>query len=364
MSRLPDLLQSGQFGAGLAAGVAAAALLLLVVACHASWLRRRTVDPHGRTAQLPADRRPPGGVGVAFTLATLSAIAWFGPSGTISVPAGLTAGLAALWVAGAISARIGEYRVLAGIVLGLPGGLLLAEASGGAPGWAVLLLVIGPGLAGSLAADLDDRQSRSGTATLAFALALGGMYGTVPDTELTRFALGAAAPVVLLAWPFPLARLGRGGALAAVGLFLWIATVDGAARPGSIVGAAACLGVLVVEPVGRWWASRGDDGTRCAPAPVVIAVQLVVVYFCSRIAGFQQNGAAAALLAVPALAVAGAVLAAIARNDRPSPPGDGGGSAPRRSPPGPRRRRRRRRSRRSRPVPSVIPDRPPPPRAR
>ena len=118
----------------------------------------------------------------------------------------------------------------------------------------------------------------------------------------------------MLAWPFTLARLGRGGAYAATGVFLWIAAIDGAARPGSIVGAAACLGVLLAEPVGRMLAGRdgAEVGVGATPA-VIIGVQLVVVFLCSRVAGFRTSGSAAALLAGVVLGAAVAVFTSLAR---------------------------------------------------
>jgi hypothetical protein len=152
-----------------------------------------------------------------------------------------------------------------------------------------------------------------------FAIALGGMYVTVPDTELVRVALGVAVPVTLLAWPITMAKLGRGGSYAAAGLFLWIAVMEGVGRWGSTVGAAACLGVLVAEPIGRLVGSRRRVGRRRRPTPaaaaypaVLVAVQLVLVIYFARVAGFQTLAARAAVLVAPVFAVAviGAALVA------------------------------------------------------
>ena len=249
-----------------------------------------------------------------FALATLGAIGWLVTDAGTDVPISVVLAVLMLWSAGALAGRLEDHRALAGSLLALPGGIVLVAGTPDVPGWAGALLVLGPAAAGSLAADLDDRHGALGIAPLAFALALVGMYFTVPDTELARSALGAAAPVVLLAWPFTLARLGRGSAYAATGVFLWIAAIDGAARPGSIVGAAACLGVLLAEPVGRMLAGRdgAEVGVGATPA-VIIGVQLVVVFLCSRVAGFRASGSAAALLAGVVLGAAVAVFTSLAR---------------------------------------------------
>lgn len=314
MSKLAALLQSDQFGAGLAAGVAGAGVLLVVISTHA-WWRRRSESP--RTARRGSRARygpPPGAIGIAFALATLAAIAWLVPGHGLRVRGSVVAAIGLLWLAGALAGRLEDHRGPAGALLAVPGGLMLAGGTPGVPGWAGVLLVVGPAVAGTLTADVDDRHGGTGTSTLAFALALVGMYFTVPDTELSRSALGAAAPLVLLAWPFTLARFGRGGSYAATGVFLWIAVIDGAGRPGSIVGAAACLGVLLAEPVGRMLAGR--DGAAIgvgAPPAVLIGMQVVVVFLCSRVAGFRTSGSSAALLAGVVLAAAVAVTASLAR---------------------------------------------------
>jgi hypothetical protein len=301
-----DLFQTRQFGGGLTAGLIVALVTLAVIGVRI--LLRRD-----RAATVP--RWMPGGVGVAFVIATAATIGGFGPLRTeIEVPAGVLAGLAALWCAGAVSTRF-PNPPLAGALLALPGGMLLVTGAEGFPAWTVALLTFGPALAGTAAADLDDRVSESGAVPVLFAIALAGMYITVPDTELARIALGAAVPVTLLAWPITMAKLGRGGSYAAVGMFLWIAVLEGVGRSGSTVGAAACLGVLVAEPIGRLVGSHqpADRSRRYPPAAtypgLLVAAQLVLVIYFARVAGFQPLAVGAAALAIPGFVVAVVIAA-------------------------------------------------------
>ncbi len=305
-----DLFETRQFGAGLTVGLIVALVALAVIGIR-TWRRP------ARTA--PSPRWVPGAVGVAFVIATTAAIGGFGPlTMEADVPTGVVAGLVVLWAAGAVSARSANPP-LVGAVLALPGGLLLVAGADGFPAWTAALLILGPALAGTTIADLDERVSDSGVGSVLFAIALAGMYLTVPDTELVRVALGVAVPVTLLAWPITMAKLGRGGSYAAAGLFLWIAVTEGVGRWGSTIGAAACLGVLVAEPIGRLIGSRRRVGRRRRPTPaaaaypaVLVAAQLVLVLYVARVAGFQTLAARATVLVAPVFAVAviGAALVA------------------------------------------------------
>ena len=259
----------------------------------------------------------PGAIGLAFTLGTVAAIGGIGPfTSEADVPAGAVLGLAALWLAGAISSRF-PRPTRTGVLLAIPGGVLLAAATPGFPAWTTALLVAAPACVGAATADLDERLDSSGGGPLLFAIALAGMYLTVPDTELVRVALGVALPLTLLAWPLRLAKLGRGGSFAATGLFLWIAVLEGVGRSGSTVGAVACLGMLIAEPLGRIGAAHERRRAKhtmmfltAASLPALVAAQLVLAFYFARVAGFQDLAARAAALAAPAglLAVIGAAV--------------------------------------------------------
>ena len=102
-----------------------------------------------------------------------------------------------------------------------------------------------------MAADLDRRAARLGLGPVLWLLTVFGVYVTVPDTELIRPLVGVAIPLALCGWPLRVARVGAGGAAAGIALLMWVGAAEGYGRPGSIVGAAAALGLFLVEPAGR-----------------------------------------------------------------------------------------------------------------
>jgi hypothetical protein len=147
----------------------------------------------------------------------------------------------------------------------------------------------------------------------------------VPDTEQALVALGAALPVALVGWPWPLASLGRAGAYAAAGALLWVVAAGGGGRGSAVVGGVACLGLLAVEPLARLldaghesvleWRSAG----RRSAAAVLIHVGLVLV--AARVAGLRSTVASAVTIALAELcaAILLAVAATTVRRGRRQP---------------------------------------------
>lgn len=238
---------------------------------------------------------------------------------------GLLAGLVLLVVGGAaVDARPRLLRLLP--MLSLPGAWLVTSPHGDAftTGWIRVLAMVTIVVGGWLVASFDLRWSLEAFAPGLFTMAVLGAYVTVPDTRRILVLVGVALPLALSAWPVPLAGFGAAGALGATGLLVWASVLDGSARPSSIVGALASLGILAAEPLARrlkpsiptlldrlpdeWWA-----------AMPVAGLQIVVVYVAARVGGLSTSVATAAVIAVIDLAVAAVVLAVAA----PSPPGAG-----------------------------------------
>jgi hypothetical protein len=113
----------------------------------------------------------------------------------------------------------------------------------GAPRWMRLFALVATLVAAPLVVASDRCSPRLSAPFLAVSAV--GLYWCVPDTEHARALVGAAPPVAVV-------TLDRGrrpdpaGTAAAVGLFVWTATVGGVGRPGSVIGGAACLGVLLI----------------------------------------------------------------------------------------------------------------------
>jgi hypothetical protein len=155
--------------------------------------------------------------------------------------------------------------------------------------WAVLIVAGGYAIT-----DFETRHDRMGLGVIFFALATVGVFAAVPDTEEALIVMAASLPVTLLAWPKVAASMGAEGSYLAVAMLLWVTIAGGEGRPPSIIGSAACLGLLLLEPVlyalrpavAVLWSGlrRNWFGAMVATLP-----QLVVVIICSRVAARFNN---------------------------------------------------------------------------
>ena len=82
-----------------------------------------------------------------------------------------------------------------------------------------------------------------------FAMTALGIWSTVPDTDSARVLLGVSLPLALATLPTSGTRASAIGAFPLAGLVAWIAADGGEPRHGSIVGAWACVGLLVLLPM-------------------------------------------------------------------------------------------------------------------
>ena len=295
MSSFQTLWDFPQFRDGLQIGV-----VLGLVALGVGWSTR----PRRR-----GFRAPWGLGGPAWVVASLAALGgWWGFSELIALPQGLFWGLAVLFTSGELAERTPNPKII-GIILGFPGALLVAFSYDfDGPGWIRWLVLGSVAVGGPLAADLDRRAARLGLGPVLWLIAVAGLYWTVPDTERVRPLIGAALPIALTGWPLRATRMGAGGISASIGLFMWVAAVEGRGRPGSIVGAAASLGLFLVEPIGRMIAKRRITplSRRVSVGAFelwVVGAQLMVTGYASRVVGFAVTGAAATWLALPAIPV-------------------------------------------------------------
>jgi hypothetical protein len=210
-----------------------------------------------------------------------------------------------LLAAGALVARSRSFTVRAAAVA--PGAVVLVTVSApDTPGWARGLVFVAV-LVASPAGEIVDYRVPS--LIFAFiALSSLGVYATVPDTEQARTLVGALLPVAAAAVVWR--RLSESvGPSVSVALVVWGGLVGGVGRPGSVVGAIGCLGVLALGPLAR------------LSSPIrLIVVQLGVVALASRVVGFRQSAWAAVAIAVPIMVVAAVVLLAGQHGRMPDPP--------------------------------------------
>jgi hypothetical protein len=288
---LGAILASPELAAGLRFGLAASGIGL-------------AVGLAGRAGRAPAATATAG-------LLFAAAVA-LGLRQTLGLPAGLALGLLALAAAGAAGALPAGGPLTP--VLAIPGAWLVVSGSGLAlDRWMKVLIGAAIVLGGWLVAAVDARWRRRGLGPVLLAISVAGIYTCVPDTEPALVALGAALPLALLGWPWPLVALGRAGGCAATGVMLWVVAAGGAGRGSAVVGGVACLGLFVVEPAarllppGRTGALEDLLGGRWATATAAGA-HLALVYVAARIAGLRPSVAQAVAVVVVGLLTALALV--------------------------------------------------------
>lgn len=141
-----------------------------------------------------------------------------------------------------------------------------------------------------------------------FAIAVIGLWLTIPDTDNARVLLGVSLITSLATLrPFG-ARAALSGSYATAALFAWIAATGGATREASIVGGWACLGLLILLPI------LGVDRPGFSKRALVI-IHIVTVAMASRLIGMWES----AMVATVAVAIVAFVLYVAIRVMAPTP---------------------------------------------
>lgn len=242
--------------------------------------------------------------GLAFVAAGLLAV-----DDAFRVEDRMMLAVAVLFAGGLAATRL---HPLLWLVAAAPGAVLFAQATElDEPSWAYATILATTLVGGLLMADFDKAFARTGLPPVMLAVTLLGAYVTTPETQHMILLTGAALPLVVLGWPWPLGSLGVGGSFAATAMVSWVIVLDGSFRPSSVVGGIASLGMFAVEPVVRRVLGRAE--TR--PVLAVAGLHLVVVGACSRVAGLRSSTAVAVVIVAVVYVGAGVALAAITRRD-------------------------------------------------
>jgi hypothetical protein len=218
-------------------------------------------------------------------------------------------------VAAVLLLALGEHfardrSMVARAVALAPGGVVLGASIPEVwPGWMRVAAMVMTVVGGVLGVDADRRAPR--LVPLLLAIGAVGVYLCVPDTEAPKVAMGALVGAAAIGLEPRLRH--RCGVSPVVGLFVWVAAFGGLARAGSVVGGLACLGVVLLIPLARW-----STTNRLAIA-IAVSVQIALVVFVSRVAGFEKSAWAALGLTAAAFLVAG-VLLRVVRGRSASPP--------------------------------------------
>lgn len=248
--------------------------------------------------------------------------------GAMVPPPTVLAGLGVLALGGWAGAGRGRLLAFAGAV---PGAVLLAFGDYGGPSWIATAAVASTVVAAPLTADADREWARAGAVPLWYALSCVGLYACVPDTEEARVLVVVALAAAVLSRVPWLRTFGAPGSYAAVGLFVWIAAYDARGRPAAFIGAVGALGLLALEPVGRWVRARRAPLVSGSSAFLaLLAVQAVLAASSSRIAGLAEQPRDALVRVLPVLIAGGvAGFVAGARRVRRVPRGPTAGTRPR-----------------------------------
>jgi hypothetical protein len=215
----------------------------------------------------------------------------------------LALSVVALAVGGHVAERLGT-RLTGCVLAAAPGAVLLASTpalNGLVPAWCRILMGAATALGAALSAEMDRVHSRSALAPVCLAVSILVVYETVPDTDLVLVLLPLALVLAALAWPVPAARLGTSGTYGVIGLLLFTVVVGGRGRLSAVVGGAACLGLLALEPAARRLAKGASvlDGVPRSAAwvAVVAAGQLGIVFVSTRVAGTRLTTLSALFVA-------------------------------------------------------------------
>jgi hypothetical protein len=231
-----------------------------------------------------------------------SCVALFLADTSVHRPGALIAGLGALAIAGIVSDAL-DLGYMFRVLLVVPGAVFISNTfvTGGRE-FVRPFLVIAMLLGAAAAIAWDKYPVVAPAGPLVLLITAAGIYACAPDTEHAAVVLGAIAPIALLGWPLGIARVGGGGASAFVGLVVWLAGTDAAARAGAVVGAVACLGVLVLLPLSQVFPARkSNEHHRKWPAwAFVVLTHALVVLACSRVAGLRESAWVAAGVAAVA----------------------------------------------------------------
>jgi hypothetical protein len=299
-----DVVHDAGFRDGIAAGsVAFVVLVAIALLVRCSSRRRRAI---------------PALAGFALVAAGLVALDWSGPRSLLTDR--LVGGLVLMGLGPALATIVLPRRPMARVVAALaavPGAAVVAQAAAqyNRFDWIEPFVVVTTVVGGALVRDFDVANARVGLAPLLVAVSALGIYTTSPDTEQILVVVGVAIPVAFVGWPKVLAAIGP-GAYALTGLIAWVGAVGGRGRPGAVVGALGCLGILLVEPVvRRAWRGRVRRPDRWSPLVrvLVVTTHAVAVLLVARVAGLEQSAPRAAVLAGGVLALAAAFLALVLR---------------------------------------------------
>lgn len=170
--------------------------------------------------------------------------------------AGLTAGLVAAAVLFGVARTTQRpapgwgFAFAAAVVAGLwwRFGIDRLELAGELPSWALIVFPVVVVFVGAGIWMLSRSEAGPAVGPLV-AIAVAGIWVTVPETDIVNVLVGATLPMALITFPPIRARAGLSGALLLAGVIAWLVIAGGEVRPWTIVASWATLFTLPVFAV-------------------------------------------------------------------------------------------------------------------
>ncbi len=208
-----------------------------------------------------------------------------------------------------------------GLVLtGFPGWPPQVEA------WMLAVAMLTTAVVPVAAADLRGR-TEGWIPPVLFALAVLGVWGTVPDTEEARVLMGVTATMVVVALGPKAPRWTIPGLTLATAALAYVVLVGGWPRHSAVIGACGSVGMLVAAPLvltvqrARSRRVRGRYRSRRRSNPplepwALVASQVLLVILSGRLAGRADSALAAAGLLLVSYTAVGVAWGALTRRSQ------------------------------------------------
>ena len=221
----------------------------------------------------------------------------------------------AVFAAAGLVADVFRLPIPVNLALAAPGAWLISQAVAGAlPDWVSPSFFFFLTVAGPLLAVFDRDQASPPLGPVFVALAIGGAFLVLPDTEKILVLVPIAAAAALGGWPLQTLRLGAAGSYASLGLLAAVAAWDGRGRVASIIGVMVAFTVPLVWVLVTSATKKTLLATQPTRALTLTLIHLATVLVATRVVGLRHSVEVASTLGVVTAVIAVGVLTVLARS--------------------------------------------------
>jgi len=204
----------------------------------------------------------------------------------------------------------------------LPGAVLVAVAADSTgPAWLGPFAVLTAVTTTTCLSDFRAAPPIRGFEATLIGLTALGIYAAVPETDPVTVLIGALFAVSALSVRRVPSFWNPATASALAAMLVWAAAEGGQTRPGSVLGATVCFGVLLVDPLVVRALHARDQPTRARGAALrllaLLAIHAGIVAIGSRVVGLRVSATQAAVLSAATLLGATVAVGAVELASRP-----------------------------------------------